>query len=150
MNLVEKEEEIILSTNTLITRRRNSCNIRGQRFISNNFECQLISTDLEYETLRKIPQETERILDASNLTDNFHYIPLDQVEKILYLFVQAPIVIYGIIITQKQILLIQNKNEIEFCTSNFMDNGVYVTLGLNDEDIELWDIEKKIKIRDLK
>ena len=31
-----------------------------------------------------------------------------------------------------------------------MDNGICIGLGLNNGDIELWDIEKKIKIRSLK
>ena len=155
MNLVEKEEEIILSTNTFTARRRNSCKeiiSEVRALYQNNFECfhQLISTDFEYETLRKIPQEPERILDAPNLTDNFYYNPLDWGAKnILSVCLGSYSYLWNYNNLETN-LLTQNKNEIEYCSSNFMDNGVCVALGLNDGDIELWDIEKKIKIRNLK
>ena len=155
LNLVEKEEEIILSANTFTARRRNSCKeiiSEVRALYENNFNClhQLISTDFEYETLRKIPQEPERILDAPNLTDNFFYNPLDWGSKnILSVCLGSYSYLWNYNNLETN-LLTQNKNDIEYCTSNFMDNGVCIALGLNDGDIELWDIEKKRKIRNLK
>ena len=155
LNFEEKEEEIFLNTNVFTARRRNSC----QEIISevkalyqSNFNCihQLISTDNEYETLRKIPQEPERILDAPNLIDNFFHNPLDWGSKnILSVCLGVHNYLWNYNNFEAN-LLTKNQNDINFCTSCFMDNGICIALGLDNGDIELWDIEKKIKIRNLR
>ncbi len=155
INFEEKEEEIILSASTFTAGRRNSCKeiiSEVRALYQNNFNClhQLISTDSEFESLRKIPQEPERILDAPNLTDNFYYNPLDWGAKNI---LSVCLGTYNYLWNYNNLetnLLNRNKNEIEYCTSSFMDNGVCIALGLSNGDIELWDIEKKIKIRSLK
>ena len=154
INFEEKEEEIILSTNTCIG-RRNSCNkiiSEVRALYQSNFNClhQLFSNGYEFENIRKIPQEPERILDAPNLNDNFYYNPLDWGSKnILSVCLGS----YNYLWNYNNLetsLLTKNQDEIEYCTSSFMDNGVCIALGLNNGDIELWDIEKRIKIRNLK
>jgi WD40 repeat protein len=155
INLEEKEEEIILSSSTFTARRRNSCKeiiSEVRALYQNNFNCfhQLISTESEFETIRKIPQEPERILDAPNLTDNFYYNPLDWGSKNI---LSVCLGTYSYLWNYNNLetnLLTKNKNEIEYCTSSFMDNGVCIGLGLDNGEIELWDIEKKVKIRTLK
>ena len=155
INFEEKEEEIILSASTFTARRRNSCKeiiSEVRALYQSNFNClhQLISTDSEFESLRKIPQEPERILDAPNLTDNFYYNPLDWGAKNI---LSVCLGTYNYLWNYNNLetnLLNRNKNEIEYCASGFMDNGVCIALGLSNGDIELWDIEKKIKIRTLK
>ena len=155
INFEEKEEEIILSASTFTAGRRNSCKeiiSEVRALYQSNFNClhQLISTDSEFESLRKIPQEPERILDAPNLTDNFYYNPLDWGAKNI---LSVCLGTYNYLWNYNNLetnLLNRNKNEIEYCTSSFMDNGVCIALGLSNGDIELWDIEKKIKIRSLK
>ena len=155
INLEEKEEEIILNTNTFTARRRNSCKeiiSEVRALYQSNFNClhQLISTDSEFETIRKIPQEPERILDAPNLIDNFYFNPLDWGSKnILSVCLGSYSYLWNYNNLETN-LLTKNKYDIEYCTSNFMDNGVCIALGLNNGDIELWDIEKRIKIRNLK
>ena len=150
---LEEKEEIILSTNTCID-RRNSCNkiiSEVRALYQSNFNClhQLISNVSEYETIRKIPQEPERILDAPNLNDNFYYNPLDWGSKNI---LSVSLGSYNYLWNYNNLetyLLTKNENEIEYCSSSFMDNGVCLALGLNNGDIELWDIEKQIKIRTL-
>ena len=154
INFEEKEEEIILSTNTCIG-RRNSCNkiiSEVRALYQSNFNClhQLFSNGYELENIRKIPQEPERILDAPNLNDNFYYNPLDWGSKNILSVCLGP---YNYLWNYNNLetsLLTKNQNNIEYCTSSFMDNGVCIALGLNNGDIELWDIEKKMKIRNLK
>ena len=153
--LEEKEEEIILSANTFTTGRRTSCKeiiSEVRALYESNFNClhQLISTDSEFETIRKIPQEPERILDAPNLIDNFYFNPIDWGSKnILSVCLGSYSYLWNYNNLETN-LLTKNKYDIEYCTSNYMDNGVCIALGLNNGDIELWDIEKKMKIRNLK
>ena len=150
---LEEKEEIILSTNTCID-RRNSCNkiiSEVRALYQSNFNClhQLISNVSEFETIRKIPQEPERILDAPNLNDNFYYNPLDWGSKNI---LSVSLGSYNYLWNYNNLetyLLTKNENEIEYCSSSFMDNGVCLALGLNNGNIELWDIEKQIKIRTL-
>ena len=154
INLAEKEEEIIINTNTITARRRNSCKeiiSEVRTLYQNNFNClhQLISTESEFEIIRKIPQEPERILDAPNLTDNFYYNPLDWGSKNILSVCLGGFSYLWNYNNLETNLLTQNKYDIEYCSSSFMDNGVCIALGLNNGDIELWDIEKKIKIRSL-
>ena len=154
INFEEKEEEIIISTNTCIG-RRNSCNkiiSEVRALYQSNFNClhQLFSHDYELENIRKIPQEPERILDAPNLNDNFYYNPLDWGSKNILSVCLGPYNYLWNYNNLETCLLTKNQDEIEYCTSSFMDNGVCIALGLNNGDIELWDIEKKMKIRNLK
>ena len=150
---LEEKEEIILSTNTCID-RRNSCNkiiSEVRALYQSNFNClhQLISNVSEFETIRKIPQEPERILDAPNLNDNFYYNPLDWGSKNI---LSVSLGSYNYLWNYNNLetyLLTKNENEIEYCSSSFMNNGVCLALGLNNGTIELWDIEKQIKIRTL-
>ena len=150
---LEEKEEIILSTNTCID-RRNSCNkiiSEVRALYQSNFNClhQLISNVSEFETIRKIPQEPERILDAPNLNDNFYYNPLDWGSKNI---LSVSLGSYNYLWNYNNLetyLLTKNENETEYCSSSFMDNGVCLALGLNNGTIELWDIEKQIKIRTL-
>ena len=154
INFEEKEEEIILNANTFTSSRMNCKEIISEvrALYQSNFNClhQLISTDSEFESLRKIPQEPERILDAPNLTDNFYYNPLDWGSKNI---LSVCLGTYNYLWNYNNLetnLLTKNLNDIEYCTSSFMDNGICIALGLSNGDIELWDIEKKIKIRSLK
>jgi cell division cycle protein 20 (cofactor of APC complex) len=150
---LEEKEEIILSTSTCID-KRNSCNkiiSEVRALYQSNFNClhQLISNVSEFETIRKIPQEPERILDAPNLNDNFYYNPLDWGSKNI---LSVSLGSYNYLYNYNNLetyLLTKNENEIEYCSSSFMDNGVCLALGLNNGDIELWDIEKQFKIRTL-
>ena len=153
INLEEKEEEIILNTNTLID-RKNSCNkiiSEVRALYQNNFNSlnKLMSLDDMYDTPRKICQEPERILDAPNLSDNFYYNPLDWGSKNI---LSVCLGTYEYLWNYNNLetnLLTKNPNNVEYCCCSFMDNGVCIALGLNNGEIELWDIEKKKKIRSL-
>ena len=99
--------------------------------------------------MRKISSEPERILDAPNLNDNYFYNPIDWGSKNILSVCLGP---YDYLWNYNNLetnLLSKNINGIEYCTSNFMENGICIALGLDNGDIELWDIEKKIKIRNL-
>ena len=146
-------EEIIIPQNT-ISSRRNSCKqiiSEVRELYQSNFNCfqELISTNNYMESRRKISSEPERILDAPNLSDNFFFNPLDWGSKNILSVCLGP---YNYLWNYNNLetsLLSKNKNEIDYCTSNFMENGICIALGLENGDIELWDIEKKIKIRNL-
>ena len=149
----EESEEIILNQNTF-NPRRNSCKeiiSEVRALYQSNFNCfqELISTNNSSETLRKISSEPERILDAPNLNDNYFYNPIDWGSKNILSVCLGP---YDYLWNYNNLetnLLSKNINGIEYCTSNFMENGICIALGLDNGDIELWDIEKKIKIRNL-
>ena len=150
----EDSEEIIIPQNTL-NHRRNSCKeiiSEVRALYQSNFNCfqELISNNANnMEHIRKISSEPERILDAPNLSDNFFSNPIDWGSKNILSVCLGP---YDYLWNYNNLetnLLSKNKNEIEYCTSNFMDNGICIALGLDNGEIELWDIEKKIKIRNL-
>ena len=156
-NIIKPEgdsEEIIIPQNTL-NHRRNSCKeiiSEVRALYQSNFNCfqELISNNANnMEHIRKISSEPERILDAPNLSDNFFSNPIDWGSKNILSVCLGP---YDYLWNYNNLetnLLSKNKNEIEYCTSNFMDNGICIALGLDNGEIELWDIEKKIKIRNL-
>ena len=149
----EESEEIIINQNTF-NPRRNSCKeiiSEVRALYQSNFNCfqELISTNNSSETLRKISSEPERILDAPNLSDNFFYNPIDWGSKNILSVCLGP---YDYLWNYNNLetnLLSNNINGVEYCTSNFMENGICIALGLDNGEIELWDIEKKIKIRNL-
>ena len=146
-----KEEDFIRSTNTF-TGRRNSC-IKiisdVKTLYQNNFNCfNSILLNSENESIRKISNEPERILDAPNLNDNFFYNPLDwSVKNILSVCLGNYTYLWNY--NNLETTLLTKNDEIEYCTSSFMNNGNILAIGLNNGIIELWDIEKKIKIRNL-
>jgi len=148
----EESEEIIIPQNTFNS-RRNSCKIISEvrALYQSNFNCfqELISTNNDTEHIRKISSEPERILDAPNLSDNPFYNPIDWGSKNILSVCLGP---YNYLWNYNNLethLLSKNINDMEYCTSNFMENGICIALGLDNGDIELWDIEKKIKIRNL-
>ena len=146
----EDSEEIIIPQN-----RRNSCKqiiSEVRALYQSNFNCfqELISSNSNYmEPTRKISPEPERILDAPNLSDNPFYNPIDWGSKNILSVCLGP---YDYLWNYNNLetnLLSKNINEVEYCTSNFMENGICIALGLDNGEIELWDIEKRIKIRNL-
>ena len=150
----EESEEFIIPQNTF-NHRRNSCKAiisEVRALYQSNFNCfqELISSSNNYmEQTRKIITEPERILDAPNLSDNPFYNPIDWGSKNILSVCLGP---YDYLWNYNNLetnLLSKNTNEIEYCTSNFMENGICIALGLDNGEIELWDIEKKIKIRNL-
>jgi len=150
----EETEEFIIPQNTF-NHRRNSCKAiisEVRALYQSNFNCfqELISSSNNYmEQTRKIITEPERILDAPNLSDNPFYNPIDWGSKNILSVCLGP---YDYLWNYNNLetnLLSKNTNEIEYCTSNFMENGICIALGLDNGEIELWDIEKKIKIRNL-
>ena len=155
-NIIKQEEdseEIIIPQNTINT-RKNSCKeiiSEVRALYQSNFNCfqELISSNNSTEFTRKISLEPERILDAPNLSDNPFYNPIDWGSKNILSVCLGP---YDYLWNYNNLetdLLSKNLNEIEYCTSNFMENGICIALGLDNGDIELWDVEKKIKIRNL-
>jgi len=146
----EDSEEIMIPQN-----RRNSCKqiiSEVRALYQSNFNCfqELISSNSNYmEPTRKISPEPERILDAPNLSDNPFYNPIDWGSKNILSVCLGP---YDYLWNYNNLetnLLSKNINEVEYCTSNFMENGICIALGLDNGEIELWDIEKRIKIRNL-
>ena len=103
-----------------------------------NFNCfqELISTNNSSETLRKISSEPERILDAPNLSDNFFYNPIDWGSKNILSVCLGP---YDYLWNYNNLetnILSNNINGVEYCTSNFMENGICIALGLDNGEIE--------------
>lgn len=149
----DEDDNFFFNGNRFRNRANSSKIISEVRALyQNNFTClsNLLSVGTELESYRKICHEPERILDAPNLNDNFFYNPLDWGSKNVLSVCLGTYVYLWNYNNLETSLLTNNQNEVDYCTTNFMDNGTCLALGLNNGETELWDIEKKIKIRTLK
>ena len=96
---------------------------------------------------RIIPPLPIKILDAPNISDDFYYNILDWGTKnIISISLNNSQYLYNPE-TNKTEFLFSQYNNIEICSSNFMNNGSCLAIGFSDGNCELFDIEKKIRIR---
>ena len=107
---------------------------------------------------RKIPKTPFRVLDAPNLIDDYYLNLLDWgKENIIAVALSDEIYLWNDTKAKASLLMTYtNNNSISEDISNniitslsWMENGINLGIGLPDGIIQLWDINKKIKIREI-
>ena len=114
---------------------------------------------VEYDKIyRKIPKTPFRILDAPNLVDDFYLNLLDWgKENIIAIALSDELYLWNDNNAKSSLLMTYESNNttsedsfINNITSlSWMQNGLFLGIGLPDGNIQFWDINKKIKIREI-
>ena len=126
-------------------------------------EKNILSKENNYESdynkiYRKIPKTPFRVLDAPNLIDDYYLNLLDwRKENIIAVALSDEIYLWNDTKAKASLLMTYiNNNSISEDISNniitslsWMENGINLGIGLPDGIIQLWDINKKIKIREI-
>ena len=111
-----------------------------------------------YKNIRKISNKPIRILDAPNLVDDFYLNLLDWgKENIIAVALSDEIYLWNDNNFQSNLLMTNEKkyndNSLEdndnITSLSFMNNGICLAVGLPNGAIQLWDIYKKIKLREI-
>ena len=130
----EKEKNIITSNNNFMkleSKYNNSC--------------------------RKIPKIPYRILDAPNLIDDYYLNLLDWgKENIIAIALSDEIYLWNdnnsrssLLVSYEQGNYSSDENSNYITSLSWMQNGLYLGVGLSKGYIQLWDINKKIKLKDI-
>jgi WD40 repeat protein len=123
----------------------------------------ILSKENNYESdynkiYRKIPKTPFRVLDAPNLIDDYYLNLLDWgKENIIAVALSDEIYLWNDTKAKASLLMTYtNNNSISEDISNniitslsWMENGINLGIGLPDGIIQLWDINKKIRIREI-
>ena len=126
-------------------------------------EKNFLSKENNYESdynkiYRKIPKTPFRVLDAPNLIDDYYLNLLDWgKENIIAVALSDEIYLWNDTKAKASLLMTYtNNNSISEDISNniitslsWMENGINLGIGLPDGIIQLWDINKKIRIREI-
>ena len=114
---------------------------------------------VDYDKIyRKIPKTPFRILDAPNLVDDFYLNLLDWgKENIIAVALSDELYLWNDNNAKSSLLMTYESNNttsedsfINNITSlSWMQNGLFLGIGLPDGNIQFWDINKKIKIREI-
>ena len=114
---------------------------------------------VEYDKIyRKIPKTPFRILDAPNLVDDFYLNLLDWgKENIIAVALSDELYLWNDNNAKSSLLMTYESNitasEDSFTNNitslSWMQNGLFLGIGLPDGNIQFWDINKKIKIREI-
>ena len=126
-------------------------------------EKNILSKENNYESdynkiYRKISKTPFRVLDAPNLIDDYYLNLLDWgKENIIAVALSDEIYLWNDTKAKASLLMTYtNNNSISEDISNniitslsWMENGINLGIGLPDGIIQLWDINKKIKIREI-
>ena len=135
--------------NQMITDINNIIEYNKKRIINPNsdlYECNKI--------YRKIQKTPIRILDAPNLLDDFYLNILDWGSaNIIAVGLTEEIYLWNDSNSETSLLMANkydnNDNENYISSLSFMNNGICLGVGLPNGFIQLWDINKKIKIREI-
>ena len=114
---------------------------------------------VDYDKIyRKIPKTPFRILDAPNLVDDFYLNLLDWgKENIIAVALSDELYLWNDNNAKSSLLMTYESNNTtseDSFTNNitslsWMQNGLFLGIGLPDGNIQFWDINKKIKIREI-
>ena len=114
---------------------------------------------VEYDKIyRKIPKTPFRILDAPNLVDDFYLNLLDWgKENIIAVALSDELYLWNDNNAKSSLLMTYESNNItsedsfinNITSLSWMQNGLFLGIGLPDGNIQFWDINKKIKIREI-
>ena len=114
---------------------------------------------LDKKNHRRIQNNPIRILDAPNLIDDFYLNLLDWgKENIIAVALSDEIYLWNDNNSKTSLLMKYENNENNssmrgnniISSLSFMNNGIALGIGLPDGNIQIWDINKKIKLRDIK
>ena len=113
----------------------------------------------EYNKIfRKIPKTPVRILDAPNLVDDYYLNLLDWgKENIIAVALSEELYLWNDNNAKSTLLMSYENNNTSSDDSinniitslSWMQNGLYLGIGFPDGIIHLWDINKKIKLREI-
>ena len=115
----------------------------------------IITPENNNKIYRKIQKTPLRILDAPNLVDDYYLNILDWgKENIIAVALSNEIYLWNNDNFQTSLLMTyENKNNDDmnnYITSlSWMNNGICLGVGLPNGTIQLWDINKKIKLREI-
>ena len=140
----ENENKIISNKKSL-----NNQNLLNQinSIIQKNTNQKLKNEQIQLQR-RIIPPLPIKILDAPNISDDFYYNILDWGTKnIISISLNNSQYLYNPELNKTEFLFSTEYNNIEICSSNFMNNGSCLAIGFSDGNCDLYDIEKKIRIR---
>ena len=107
---------------------------------------------------RKIPKTPFRILDAPNLVDDFYLNLLDWgKENIIAVALSDELYLWNDNNAKSSLLMTYESNNTtsedsfnnNITSLSWMQNGLFLGIGLPDGNIQLWDINKKMKIREI-
>ena len=106
---------------------------------------------------RKIPKIPYRILDAPNLIDDYYLNLLDWgKENIIAIALSDEIYLWNdnnsrssLLVSYEQGNYSSDENSNYITSLSWMQNGLYLGVGLSKGSIQLWDINKKIKLKDI-
>ena len=146
-NNIETEEDIYNHINSFYRKKEKSF-----LYKENNLESQY------NKNFRKIPKAPFRILDAPNLIDDYYLNLLDWgKENIIAVALSDELYLWNDNTSKSSLLMsYENNNSISedplvnYITSlSWMENGLNLGVGLPNGNIQLWDINKKIKLREI-
>ena len=146
-NNIETEEDIYNHINSFYRKKEKSF-----LYKENNLESQY------NKNFRKIPKTPFRILDAPNLIDDYYLNLLDWgKENIIAVALSDELYLWNDNTSKSSLLMsYENNNSISedplvnYITSlSWMENGLNLGVGLPNGNIQLWDINKKIKLREI-
>lgn len=115
----------------------------------------IITPENNNKLYRKIQKTPIRILDAPNLVDDYYFNILDWgKENIIAVALSNEIYLWNNDNLQTSLLMkYENKDNDDmnnYITSlSWMNNGICLGVGLPNGTIQLWDINKKIKLREI-
>ena len=146
-NNIETEEDIYNHINSFYRKKE-----KNFLYKENNLESQY------NKNFRKIPKTPFRILDAPNLIDDYYLNLLDWgKENIIAVALSDELYLWNDNTSKSSLLMsYENNNSISedplvnYITSlSWMENGLNLGVGLPNGNIQLWDINKKIKLREI-
>jgi len=144
--------------NELLNEMDNNSNFEVVNNINNFIKYnnrRIITPENNNKIYRKIQKTPIRILDAPNLIDDYYLNLLDWGKKnIIAVALSNEIYLWNNDNFQTSLLMTYENNNNDdmnnYITSlSWMNNGICLGVGLPNGKIQLWDINKKIKIREI-
>ncbi len=96
---------------------------------------------------RKIPTAPERVLDAPGLVDDYYLNLLDwSCDNNLAVALETAVYIWDATSgTVEQLMECPANNLVT--SISWSEDGAYLSIGLNDGNVEIWDVEEEVKLR---
>ena len=167
-NLNNINNSISVDLNTLRKIKKNSIlkfsnlkneNESNKKSLNNQNLLSQLNSIIKDKTIQKLKKEKIKkrenpklikILEAPNIKDDFYYNIIDWgIKNIISIPLNNSQYLYNPETNKTEFLFSLDNNILEICSTNFMNNGYCLAIGLSNGNCLLYDIEKKIKIRKL-
>jgi cell division cycle protein 20 (cofactor of APC complex) len=167
-NLNNIDNSISVDLNTLRKIKKNSIlkfsnlkseNESNKKSLNNQNLLSQLNSIIKNKTIQKLKNEKIKkrenpklikILEAPNIKDDFYYNIIDWgIKNIISIPLNNSQYLYNPETNKTEYLFSLDNNILEICSTNFMNNGYCLAIGLSNGNCLLYDIEKKIKIRQL-